>query len=73
MRSHFALVLVIGCLLMGRVESASAQLLFSFEDGTLQGFQSSLFDAAWDDQAAEFSVVKGPGNTEGVNSLKVVG
>jgi len=66
-------LLSLACLLGVSAGPASAQLLFSFEDGTIQGFQSSLFDAAWDDQAAQFSVVSGPGNTDGAKALKVVG
>lgn len=65
--------LAFACLFVAIARPASAQLLFSFEDGTVQGFQPSLFDAAWDDQGSEFFVVSGPGNTDGSKSLKVVG
>lgn len=60
--------------LVGNVRTVSAQLLYSFEDGTAEGWTASIIpDSNFDDMTAELSAVEGPGNTDGSYSLKVVG
>lgn len=61
-----------GC--VGGAGAAQAQLLYSFEDGTTEGWTPSIIpDSNFDDMTAELTAVEGPGNTDGSYALKVVG
>jgi hypothetical protein len=54
-------------------QPGTADVLYSFEDGTTEGWTATIIESDFDDRNSQLAIVPGPGNTDGQNALQVIG
>jgi hypothetical protein len=63
----------VGCFVLATIGTASAEILFSFENDDEPEWFATTLTGEFDDFESELDIVSGVGNTDGENSLQVVG